>query len=58
MGRINVRVFFGIDHTARTLVVLGVIKKQNDGPTPIGDKVRMRRRWRKYLQGDYGHLEE
>lgn len=58
LGRINVRVFFGIDHEARTIVVLGVIKKQNDGPTPFGDKVTMRRRWRKYLQGDFGRIDE
>lgn len=54
LGRLNVRVFFGVDHDARSMIVLGAIPKQNDGPTPLGDKVRMRRRWRKYLNGDYG----
>lgn len=58
LGRYNVRVFFGIDHQARTIVVLGVIKKQNSGQTPVGDKVTMRRRWRKYLQGEYGRIVE
>ena len=54
LGNINARVFYGVDKTERGLVVLGTIKKQNNGPTPLGDKVRMRRRWRKYQNGDYG----
>jgi len=56
LGNTNIRLFFGIDALRRTLIVLGVIKKQNDGKTPLGDKVRMRRRWRNYLAGDYGTL--
>ncbi len=59
LGGMNVRVFFGVDDEvdARALVVLGAIKKQNDGPTPLGDVVTMRRRWRKYRDGDYGKPE-
>jgi hypothetical protein len=53
LGGINVRVFFLIDKTKQALVVLGAIKKQNDGPTPKGDKMRMARRKRKYLAGDF-----
>lgn len=53
---LNVRVFFGVDNDAKGLVVLGAISKQNDGATPLGDKVRMRRRWRKYKNGDYGEF--
>jgi hypothetical protein len=56
LGKANIRVFFGVDHKRRALIVLGVIKKQNDGPTPLGDKVRMRRRWRYYAAGEYGWL--
>ena len=56
LGGLNVRVFFGVDGKKRSLVVLGAIKKQNDGPTPIGDKVRMRRRWRAYENGDVGSI--
>jgi hypothetical protein len=56
LGNLNARVFFGIDHDTRAIVVLGAIHKQNNGPTPLGDKVRMRRRWRKYLKGDYGRV--
>lgn len=52
----NIRVFFGVDSASRALIVLGVIKKQNNGPTPLGDKVRMRRRWRNYRAGEYGSL--
>ena len=50
----NVRVYFGIDKSRSALVVLGVTNKQNNGPTPVGDKVRMRRRWKKYLRGEFG----
>jgi hypothetical protein len=54
LGNMNVRVFFHLDKQNHVIVVLGAIKKQNDGPTPIGDKRRMARRKRKYLNGDYG----
>jgi hypothetical protein len=54
LGGLNVRLFFGVDKSNRAIVVIGLIKKQNNGPTPIGDKIRMRRRWRKYLRGEYG----
>lgn len=55
LGGKNVRIFFGLrtGQGANELVVLGAIIKQNNGPTPQGDKIRMRRRWRKYLAGDY-----
>jgi hypothetical protein len=54
LGRMNVRVFYGVDKSSRSIVILGGIKKQNDGPTPRGDLIRIRRRWRKYKTGDYG----
>jgi hypothetical protein len=56
LGSLNARVYLGIDHDTHSIVALGAIHKQNNGPTPIGDKVRMRRRWRKYLKGDYGSV--
>lgn len=55
-GGANVRCFFGVDNSARALIPLGTIKKQNNGMTPLGDKVRMRGRWRNYLRGDYGSV--
>lgn len=55
LGGLNVRVFFGIDKLRRGIVIVGAIQKQNNGPTPLGDKVRVRRRWRKYVSGDYGY---
>ena len=55
-GNINVRVFFGLDHHRRTIAVIGAIKKQNNGPTPQGDKITMHRRWRAYQNGEYGFL--
>jgi hypothetical protein len=54
LGGMNVRVFFYLDKSKTALVVLGAIKKQNDGPTPIGDRKRIDRRLRKYINGDYG----
>ena len=57
LGGLNIRVFFGVDHARRVIVVLGVFKKQNDGPTPLGDKVRNLRRWRCYLNGDFGSMD-
>lgn len=54
LGAVNARIFFGLDHTSRSVVILGGIKKQNNGPTPLGDKIRMRRRWRMYRDGAYG----
>jgi len=53
LGGMNVRVFFLLDKQRSTIVVLGGIKKQNDGPTPLGAKIRMRRRARKYRSGEY-----
>ena len=46
LGPLNVRVFFGVDDAGRSIIVLGTIAKKNDGKTRLGDKVRMRRRWR------------
>ncbi len=57
LGNVNVRVFFVLDKPRVAIVILGAIFKQNNGPTPIGDKKRMQRRKRKYFNGDYGSLE-
>jgi hypothetical protein len=55
LGGKNVRVFFGLvsESGLKDIVILGAIIKQNNGPTPQGDKVRMRRRWRKYQAGEF-----
>jgi len=53
LGGLNVRVFFHLDRDERCIFILGVIKKQNNGPTPLPDKVRMRRRKRKYDNGEF-----
>ena len=39
LGKLNVRVFFGLDKEQRAIVILGVIKKEKDGPTPQGAKI-------------------
>lgn len=59
LGSLNVRLFFGVEKDeSRTIVILGVINKKNDGKTPEGTKILMRRRWRDYLNGDYGKLPQ
>ena len=50
LGGLNIRLFFGIHHDSQSIVLLGLIQKQNNGNTPLGDKVRMRRRWRDCLK--------
>lgn len=50
LKRINARVFYLTHKPSRTIVILGAIKKENDGPTPAGDRIRMRRRKRLYLE--------
>lgn len=53
LGTKNVRVFFGLDKEDRSIVLLGAILKQNNGNTPLGDIIRIRRRWRLYQAGDF-----
>jgi phage-related protein len=50
LGNINVRVFYFVSKANRSIVILGAINKKNDGKTPEGDKIRMRRRIRTYLE--------
>ncbi len=50
LKRLNMRVFFFVDKPRRTIVILGTINKKNDGQTPDGDRIRMRRRMRLYLE--------
>lgn len=54
LGRLNIRVFFLMDKANRAMIVLGTIKKEADGPTPLGDKIVMRIRKRRYLSGAFG----
>lgn len=51
LGKINLRVFFFLDKTKHAMVILGVIKKENNGPTPQGTRVIMRRRKRLFCEG-------
>lgn len=52
LGGLNVRIFFFLDKPASTLVILGAIKKENDGPTPRDIRIRMARRKRLYLTSE------
>lgn len=53
---LNVRIFYYVDKRDghRSIVIVGAIVKKNDGATLEVEKIRMRRRLRKYLRGDYG----
>jgi hypothetical protein len=53
LRNINLRVFFHLDSDRSILLVLGAINKKNDGPTPRGDKIRMRNRLRRYKRGEF-----
>ena len=57
LGGLNIRLFYGVDHPRRCIIVLGVFKKQNNGPTPKGDLVRNQRRWRLYKSGEFGSMD-
>lgn len=50
LKKIAARVFFGVDHDSRRLIVLGSLKKENDGQTPVRIKIEMHRRMRDYFQ--------
>lgn len=50
LGRLNVRVFFHLHKPTRTIAILAAIHKQNDGATPMEDKLRVRKRRRDYLE--------
>ena len=50
LGKINLRVFFFLDRTRSAIVILGVIKKENNGPKPDGTRVTMRRRKRLFCE--------
>ncbi len=57
LGNVNVRLFFGVEKNGvKAVIVLGVINKKNDGKTPQGTKILMRRRLRDFQNGDYGRL--
>lgn len=49
LGSKNVRVFFGLDDATKSIVLLGVTLKQNDGGTLNATKILMRNRWRKFV---------
>jgi len=48
LGKLNIRAFFSVDKDTNNITVLGVIKKEADGKTPMCDKIRMRRRKREF----------
>ena len=53
LGKINVRIFFCIDKPRSSIIVLGGIKKENEGSTKTSVKIRISRRKRRYFDGKY-----
>lgn len=53
LGKLNVRVFYAVYTRRRLIAVLGFIKKEADGKTPMVDIVRIRGRKRAFERGDY-----
>ena len=60
LGKINVRVFFWLDtrelaggQRSHAIVILGAKKKESEGQTPVGWRLTMKRRLRKYRNGNY-----
>ena len=53
LKKINVRLFFCLCRESRTIAVLGIINKKNDGQTQDYVKVLMRYRMRKYLTKNF-----
>ncbi len=54
LGKTNLRVFFIVEKEARTIVLLGHYKKEEEGSTPSPVVRTISRRRRKYRNGDYG----
>lgn len=50
LGKINVRVFFFVRKESKEIVILGAVKKEKEGQTPMGTKILMGTRKRKFLE--------
>lgn len=59
LGKINLRIFFYVHRLPDNplILVLGAINKGNEGQTSQAVKIRIRRRLRKYLNGEW-HLAQ
>jgi hypothetical protein len=55
LGKINLRIFFYVDRQRErpALLILGAINKRNEDQTPKSVRIRMKRRLRKYLNGEW-----
>lgn len=56
LGKINLRIYFMASSKDRAIVVLGAIKKETEGQTPMWVKIRIRNRLRKFREGEFGRL--
>lgn len=50
LRKINARVFFSCIKESRTIIILGAVKKENEGSIPSGDKFTINRRLRLYRE--------
>ena len=53
LGKVNLRIFFHVGKSPPVIVILGVINKKNEGQPSNAVKMRIRRRQRKYLNGEW-----
>lgn len=56
LAKINLRVYFAVLPTQKTIVALHTIKKEADGQTPRHVKILVGMRLRRLRAGDYGPL--
>ena len=53
LGRKNMRVYFRFQSAANEVVVLHTYKKEDDGQAPRHIQIRVKNRWRRYLDGNF-----
>lgn len=53
LGNVSARVFFHVNKETHVLLILGTIKKKNNGATRTADRLKMARRLRRYLRGEF-----
>ena len=56
LGRKNVRVYFAFNSELNKIIVLHTYKKEDDGAAPPHINLRLKNRYRLYLQGHYSKL--
>lgn len=53
LGKINLRVYFMFNQAGNEIVVLHTYKKEDEGSPPPDLKIKLRNRWKCYLNGTF-----